>query len=210
MKQGPQAIAEGLFLCAEFLELRHFLELSPCGGEQAESKLNPDVTRTKNRLQQEWPKSGSTVATDGARSVQRVTQTKVEPLTPKPMPMPMPKLGRGKLSPKWTGVAEGFFVGGDWRNEHVRPLDVFVIETAMRRGKLLSLRWPDVHLADGIVQLHDTKNGEGRDVPLSKRTGARPNATPSSIRSSVTTIRSPLARRALCSMSSLFGGCAPT
>jgi len=124
--------------------------------------------------------------------------------------MPMPKLGRGKLSPKWTGVAEGFFVGGDWRNEHVRPLDVFVIETAMRRGKLLSLRWPDVHLADGIVQLHDTKNGEGRDAPLSKRTGARPNATPSSIRSSVTTIRPLLARRALCSMSSLFGGCAPT
>ena len=175
-----------------------FPRTSPCRGEQAESKLNPDVTRTKNRLQQEWPKSGSTVATDGARSVQRVTQTKVEPLTPKPMPMPMPKLGRGKLSPKWTGMAEGFFVGGDWRNEHVRPLDVFVIETAMRRGKLLSLRWPDVHLADGIVQLHDTKNG------------ARPNATPSSIRSSVTTIRPLLARRALCSMSSLFGGCAPT
>lgn len=50
------------------------------------------------------------------------------------------------------------------RNEHVRPLVILAIETAMRRGELTLLRWSDVHLADRFVRLHDTKNGEARDV----------------------------------------------
>ena len=45
------------------------------------------------------------------------------------------------------------------------------IETAMRRGELLKLRWAHVHLARGYVDLPKeiTKNGKGRIVPLSLR-----------------------------------------
>lgn len=43
-------------------------------------------------------------------------------------------------------VAEGPLAGGGCRNEHVRPLDILVIETALRRGKQPFLRWPDVLL----------------------------------------------------------------
>ena len=39
----------------------------------------------------------------------------------------------------------------------------------MRRGELLELRWEHVHLAKRIVHLPVTKNGESRDVPLSRR-----------------------------------------
>jgi integrase len=39
----------------------------------------------------------------------------------------------------------------------------------MRRGELLGLRWEHVHLAKRIVHLPLTKNGESRDVPLSRR-----------------------------------------
>lgn len=66
-------------------------------------------------------------------------------------------------------TAEGFYEAGGCRNEYVRPLVMLAIETAMRRGELLSLQWQDVHLADRFVRLHDTKNGEARDVPLSTR-----------------------------------------
>lgn len=69
-------------------------------------------------------------------------------------------------------AAEGFYVAGGCRNEYVRPLVILALETAMRRGELLSLQWPDVHLADRYVRLHDTKNGEARDVPLSTRAAA--------------------------------------
>jgi integrase len=39
----------------------------------------------------------------------------------------------------------------------------------MRRSELLALRWQDVELQDRFVRLHDTKNGDPRDVPLSTR-----------------------------------------
>ncbi len=45
----------------------------------------------------------------------------------------------------------------------------FALETAMRRGELLTLEWQDVHVAQGWVHLPDTKNGSPRDVPLSPK-----------------------------------------
>ena len=41
----------------------------------------------------------------------------------------------------------------------------------MRRSELLALRWTDVYLSERFVQLHDTKNGESREVPLSTQAG---------------------------------------
>lgn len=43
----------------------------------------------------------------------------------------------------------------------------FAIETAMRRGELLSMSWENVHLDKRIVLLPETKNGKKRSVPLS-------------------------------------------
>ena len=47
----------------------------------------------------------------------------------------------------------------------------FMLETSMRRGELVSLRWEDCHLDQGYVVLHDTKSPkettrESRTVPL--------------------------------------------
>lgn len=41
------------------------------------------------------------------------------------------------------------------------------IETAMRRGEMLALRWSDI--SGAVAHLPMTKNGQARDVPLSKR-----------------------------------------
>lgn len=41
------------------------------------------------------------------------------------------------------------------------------LETAMRAGEMLGLRWRDVHLVDQYVELPRTKNGDERTVPLS-------------------------------------------
>lgn len=43
------------------------------------------------------------------------------------------------------------------------------IETAMRRGEMVSVRREDVNLRKRTIKLHDTKNGESREVPLSSR-----------------------------------------
>ena len=52
-------------------------------------------------------------------------------------------------------------------NPYVRPILIMAIETAMRRGELLGLRWEDVDLNRRIAHLPITKNGTSRDVPLS-------------------------------------------
>ncbi|MGH8787641.1 MAG: tyrosine-type recombinase/integrase, partial [Cupriavidus necator] len=43
------------------------------------------------------------------------------------------------------------------------------IETAMRRGEIISLRWEHVDLKRRVAHLPATKNGSARDVPLSSR-----------------------------------------
>lgn len=43
------------------------------------------------------------------------------------------------------------------------------VETAMRRGEIVSLLWMHVDLNRCVVHLPSTKNGDARDVPLSSR-----------------------------------------
>ncbi|MGF6983428.1 integrase [Paraburkholderia atlantica] len=43
------------------------------------------------------------------------------------------------------------------------------VETAMRRGEIVSLQWVHVDLSRCVVHLPSTKNGDARDVPLSSR-----------------------------------------
>lgn len=46
---------------------------------------------------------------------------------------------------------------------------LFALETAMRSGEIVGLRWQDVHLERRFVTLPKTKNGDKREVPLSGR-----------------------------------------
>lgn len=55
------------------------------------------------------------------------------------------------------------------RNPWIKPLVIVALETAMRRGELLALRWENVNLDRRIAFLPSTKNGESRTVPLSSR-----------------------------------------
>ena len=44
----------------------------------------------------------------------------------------------------------------------------FAIQTGMRRGELMGLKWTDIDLVNRRAYLHTSKNGEPRQVPLSK------------------------------------------
>ncbi len=45
----------------------------------------------------------------------------------------------------------------------------FAIQTGMRRGELMGLKWADIDLPSRRAYLHTSKNGEPRQVPLTKR-----------------------------------------
>jgi integrase len=55
------------------------------------------------------------------------------------------------------------------RNIYITSIIEFAIETGMRRSEILKLRWCDVDLENGFASLYDTKNGEDRRVPLTRR-----------------------------------------
>ena len=55
------------------------------------------------------------------------------------------------------------------RNPWMLPVVRLAIETAMREGELLALRWDNVDLKARTAHLEDTKNGDARTVPLSSR-----------------------------------------
>jgi len=58
------------------------------------------------------------------------------------------------------------------RNPIMQDLVIVAIETAMRRGELLGMRWDHVNLERRTVFLPLTKNGQSRYVPLSSRAAA--------------------------------------
>ncbi len=49
---------------------------------------------------------------------------------------------------------------------YLRPFLTLLIETGMRRGELLSIRWRDIDLESKTVQILKTKNGHPRRIPL--------------------------------------------
>lgn len=55
------------------------------------------------------------------------------------------------------------------RNIYMKHLTIVALETAMRRGELLSLKWENINLSKKFAYLPLTKNGYSRYVPLSQR-----------------------------------------
>jgi integrase len=54
------------------------------------------------------------------------------------------------------------------RTKHLSEIILFAIETGMRRGEIVSIKWRDVDLQRRSVRLTQTKNGHPRTIPLSK------------------------------------------
>jgi integrase len=57
------------------------------------------------------------------------------------------------------------------KREHLRPLVIAAVDTGMRRGELLTLKWEDVDLEAGIITIKafNTKTARGREVQITSR-----------------------------------------
>lgn len=49
---------------------------------------------------------------------------------------------------------------------HLKRIALTALHTGMRKSEIVNLRWDQVYLAQQLVLLAETKNGEGRPVPL--------------------------------------------
>ena len=53
------------------------------------------------------------------------------------------------------------------KNKYIPLIIEFARETGMRRSEILKLKWKDIK--DGLASLQDTKNGDERTIPLTKK-----------------------------------------
>ena len=54
-------------------------------------------------------------------------------------------------------------------DDYLKHIIILLIETAMRRGELASLTISNINLENRLLKLIDTKNGEDRTIPISKK-----------------------------------------
>lgn len=79
---------------------------------------------------------------------------------------PKPSPGRDRrLSPREDRLILRYAYGHV--NIEFYSIIVLALETAMRQGEILNLRWEHINLKSRIAHLLETKNGTKRDVPLS-------------------------------------------
>lgn len=78
--------------------------------------------------------------------------------------------------PKWREIrricrACGYVTGKPPVNKTGEIAYIFLVSlrTAMRKGEILGLAPDDVNLSSRVAVLHETKNGDRREVPLSRR-----------------------------------------
>ena len=50
--------------------------------------------------------------------------------------------------------------------DHLKPIVITALNTGMRKGEILSLKWDNVDLHHGFILLDYTKNGERREIPI--------------------------------------------
>lgn len=78
---------------------------------------------------------------------------------------------RNERSRRLTGDEEQQLLDGcaGGQTPYFKTLLILAIETGMRRGEILGLRWSDISHNRRVITLTLTKNGFGREVPLSQR-----------------------------------------
>jgi len=54
-------------------------------------------------------------------------------------------------------------------NKHLKPIVIIGLNTGMRKGEILGLKWRDIDIRRGIIHLLNTKNGEIREVPVNEQ-----------------------------------------
>ena len=51
---------------------------------------------------------------------------------------------------------------------YLKPIVIVALNTGMRKGEILSLKWHDIDFRHGVINIYHTKNNEKREVPINE------------------------------------------
>ena len=51
---------------------------------------------------------------------------------------------------------------------HLKPIVITALHTGMRKNKILTLKWNQVNLKEGVIRVEKTKSGKIREVPINR------------------------------------------
>lgn len=54
----------------------------------------------------------------------------------------------------------------DYRAKHLKPIVVVALNTGMRLGEIVGLKWENIDLQNNFILLDDTKSGKRREIPI--------------------------------------------
>jgi len=54
-------------------------------------------------------------------------------------------------------------------NKHLKTIIIVALNTGMRKGEILKLKWHDVDIRRGVIHIIDSKNGEKREIPINEQ-----------------------------------------
>ncbi|MFZ4860322.1 MAG: site-specific integrase [Desulfuromonadaceae bacterium] len=52
------------------------------------------------------------------------------------------------------------------KQAHLKPIIIFALNTGCRKDEILSLKWENVDMKHGFINMVQTKNGERRQIPI--------------------------------------------
>ena len=55
------------------------------------------------------------------------------------------------------------------KGKHLEPIIITALNTGMRKGEILNLKWENVDLKNGVIVVEKTKNGKIRKIPMNKK-----------------------------------------
>ncbi|OQA92042.1 MAG: Tyrosine recombinase XerC [Elusimicrobia bacterium ADurb.Bin231] len=56
----------------------------------------------------------------------------------------------------------------DSSEDFLKPIIAVALNTGMRQGEIISLKWPDIDLIRGVILVRNPKNGHPRYIPMNK------------------------------------------